>query len=280
MIRETYKGRQLKATKGKSYGKSRIVVNGTECGEWLGTQADVIEWAKRTIDDVDARPFEGRWAECWYEPGTYELNEIGHVAAPGGVCSCDLCKAEPWNSCQNITAGGVCVCDHCMKPYLAAKPTEVEGETAKEAEAAEPVTVPAATWTDTTNRLGRPYADANRWEVAANGTTYTVERSMSAYHIWNDGEWLGMHGNKGEVEAAITALAPTEEVVEEVTKTEEASDTDIVKTFETKADEIAKANGWTIARAETVMLRYLRDTSPAEAATIAEALLQRTRQAA
>jgi hypothetical protein len=130
MIRETYKGRQLKVTKGKSYGKSRIVVNGTECGEWLGTQADVIEWAKRTIDDVDSRPFEGRWAECWYAPGTYELNEIGHVAAPGGVCSCDLCKTEPWNSCQNITAGGVCVCDHCMKPYLA--------DSAEQAEEVEP----------------------------------------------------------------------------------------------------------------------------------------------
>ncbi|WP_225811349.1 hypothetical protein [Streptomyces spinosus] len=134
----------------------------------------------------------------------------------------------------------------------------------------------AIEWTDKTDRFGRPYADANRWEIAANGTTYTVERSMSAYHIWNDGEWLGMHANKAEVEAAITALAPTEEAAE----TEEASDADVIKAFEAKADEIAKANGWTIARAETVMLRYLRDTSPAEAATIAEALLQRTRQAA
>lgn len=120
MIRETYKGRQLKAVKGKSYGKSRITVNGTECGEWLGTQADAIEWAKRTIDDVDSRPFEGRWAECWYEPGTYELNEHGHVVAPGGICSCDYCEKRRVEPCANITAGGVCVCDHCMKPYLAA----------------------------------------------------------------------------------------------------------------------------------------------------------------
>jgi hypothetical protein len=126
MIRETYKGRQLKVVKGKTYGKSRITVNGTECGEWFGTQADVIEWAKRTIDDADSRPFEGRWNECWYEPGTYELNEIGHVTAPGGTCSCDRCKTEPWNSCQNITAGGVCVCHYCMKPYLAEKPAPVK----------------------------------------------------------------------------------------------------------------------------------------------------------
>jgi hypothetical protein len=118
MIRETYKGRQLKAVKGKAYGKSRISVNGTECGEWFGTQADVIEWAKGTIDDVDSRPFEGRWAECWYVPGTYELNEHGHVVAPGGICSCEYCEKRRIQSCANITAGGVCVCSHCMKPYL------------------------------------------------------------------------------------------------------------------------------------------------------------------
>lgn len=268
MIRETYKGRQLKAVKGKSFGKSRISVNGTECGEWLGTQAEIIEWAKRTIDDVDSRPFEGRWNECWYEPGTYELNEHGHVVAPGGICSCDYCEKRRVEPCANITAGGVCVCDHCMKPYLADSTEKVEAAT------------PEITWNDKTDRYLRPYADANRWEIAANGTTYLVERSMSAYHIWNDGEWLGMHANKADVEAAIIALAPAEAAVEEVTETEGASDVDIVKAFETKADEIAKANGWTISHAESVMLRYLRDTSPAEAATIAQALLQRTRQAA
>lgn len=261
MIRETYKGRQLKAVKGKTYGKSRITVNGTECSEWLGTQADVIEWAKRTIDDVDARPFEGRWAECWYEPGTYELNEIGHVAAPGGVCSCDLCKTEPWNSCQSITAGGVCVCDHCMKPYLADSTEKAE------------VATPKITWNDKTDRYLRPYADASRWEVVANGTVYMVERSMSAYHLWSDGDWGGMYANKAEVEAAITALAPTEGTAEG--ETEEASDADVVKAFETKAGEIAKTNGWTLARTETVMLRFLRDTSPAEAATTAAALQKR-----
>ncbi|HMG63266.1 MAG TPA: hypothetical protein VK599_09985 [Streptosporangiaceae bacterium] len=123
MIRETYKGRQLKAVKGKSYANSRISVNGTDCGEWFGTQADVIEWAKRTIDDVDSRPFEGRWVECWYAPGTYELNEHGHVAAPGGICSCNYCKERRIQPCADIKVEGNCVCDHCMKPYLAA-PTE------------------------------------------------------------------------------------------------------------------------------------------------------------
>lgn len=154
MIRETYKGRQLKATKGKSYGSSRIVVNGTECGEWLGTQADIIGWAKRTIDDVDSRPFEGRWNECWYEPGTYELNEIGHVTAPGGTCSCNLCKTEPWNSCQNITAGGTCVCDYCMKPYLADATEPVEGQTEEGAEQVESATA------DTTEEVQAVAAEA------------------------------------------------------------------------------------------------------------------------
>lgn len=134
------------------------------------------------------------------------------------------------------------------------------------------------TWIDKTDRYLRPYADANRWEIAANGTTYTVERSMAAYHIWNDGDWLGMYASKSGVEEAIAALAPAEEVVED--EAGEASDADVVKAFEAKADEIAKANGWTIARAESVMLRYLRDTSPTEAATIAAALQQRRNLAA
>ncbi|MEV5941298.1 hypothetical protein [Streptomyces sp. NPDC051994] len=218
MIRETYKGRQLKAIKGKIYGKSRITVNGTECGEWLGTQADVIEWAKRTINDVDSRPFEGRWSECWYAPGTYELNEIGHVTAPGGTCSCDLCKTEPWNSCRNITAGGVCVCHYCMKPYLADS-TEKAEETAEEvADSAEEV------------------------QAAASETLMRRAAKVTPERL---------------------------EIVEEQT------DTDVLKAFETKADEIAKANGWTLAHTETVMLRFLRDSSPAEAVTIAAALQTR-----
>ena len=60
----------------------------------------------------------------------------------------------------------------------------------------------------------------------------------------------------------------------------QTTDADVIKAFEAKADEIAKANGWTIGHTETVMLRYLRDTSPAEAATIAAALAERTKLAA
>lgn len=126
MIRETYKGRQLKVVKGKTYGKTRVFVNGTDCGEWFGTQTEQIEWAKRTIDDVDARPFEGRWAECWYAPGTYELNEHGHVIAPGGICSCAYCAERRVQPCADIKVDSQCVCDHCMKPYLQHESGELE----------------------------------------------------------------------------------------------------------------------------------------------------------
>ncbi|MFI7096755.1 hypothetical protein [Streptomyces lydicus] len=137
----------------------------------------------------------------------------------------------------------------------------------------------AIEWTDKTDRRMRPYADADRWEVVANGKTCLVERTMHyAYHVWSDGDWLGMYATPEAVEAGIAAHTPSEDQAEP--EVQECTDADIVKAFEAKADEIAKANGWTITRAETVMLRYLRDTSPAEAATIAEALLQRTRQAA
>lgn len=62
-------------------------------------------------------------------------------------------------------------------------------------------------------------------------------------------------------------------------QTNAATDADIIAAFEAKADEVAKANGWSISRAETVMLKFLRDTSPAEAATIAAALATRTQMA-
>lgn len=95
MIRETYKGRKIRVVKGSNYGMSRIFINDVNNGEWMGSQEDVAASWKRTIDDVDTRPFEGRWAECLYAPGTYELNEHGHVVAPnGGICSCEYCVAR------------------------------------------------------------------------------------------------------------------------------------------------------------------------------------------
>lgn len=82
-------------------------------------------------------------------------------------------------------------------------------------------------------------------------------------------------GNTHYVVLSIRQEVPQAQAAKEDTEAEEASDADVIRAFETKANEIAKANGWTIAHAETVMLRYLRDTSPDEAATIAAALQRR-----
>ncbi|QES45179.1 hypothetical protein DEJ49_33090 [Streptomyces venezuelae] len=121
MIRETYKGRKIKVVKGRGsdYGYTRVTLNGTDLGKHLGDEAAALRWIRSTIDHADQMGMgNGRYGAEWYEPGTFELNEVGHVVASGGVCSCTYCERKPWNSCQNITAGGVCVCDHCMKQHL------------------------------------------------------------------------------------------------------------------------------------------------------------------
>jgi hypothetical protein len=192
MIRETYKGRKLKVVKGRGadYGYSSATLNGVDLGKHMGDEAAAIQWMKGTIDHADEVGMgEGRYGGEWYAPGTFELNEHGHVVAPGGICSCGYCEERRIQPCANIKVDGKCVCDHCMKPYFAEKPAPVE--------------------------------------------------------------------------------TPAEEAPSE------ATDGDVLAAFEAKADEISKANGWTIARTENVMLRYLRDTSPAEAATIAAALQTR-----
>ncbi|MET7795713.1 hypothetical protein [Streptomyces decoyicus] len=137
----------------------------------------------------------------------------------------------------------------------------------------------AITWTDETDRRLRPYASANRWAVTLGDKIYKVERMPAAYHVWDGLDWLGMYVDEEDVEAAIVAHTPVEEDAAEPASGDTV-DADVLAAFEAKADEIAKVNQWTIARAETVMLTYLRDHSPAEAATIAAALLGRTKRAA
>lgn len=67
MIRETYKGRTIKVVKGKTASRVRIVVNGTDLGEWIGSEVGELDWAKRTINAVDADDRPGRpYADCWY----------------------------------------------------------------------------------------------------------------------------------------------------------------------------------------------------------------------
>jgi|SRR5690242_20071838 len=130
----------------------------------------------------------------------------------------------------------------------------------------------AITWTDRTNYRNAPsHRQANVWDVTVNGKTYRVERAPGAYHVWDGLDWVGMYATPADVEAAI---APDEQDDSETT------DGDVLAAFEAKADEISKANGWTLTRTESVMLRYLRDTSPGEAATIAAALQTRRNLAA
>lgn len=130
----------------------------------------------------------------------------------------------------------------------------------------------AIAWTDRTNYRNAPsHRQANVWDVTVNGKAYRVERAPGAYHVWDGLDWVGMYATPADVETAIT---PDEQDASETT------DNDVVAAFEAKADEIAKANGWTIARTESVMLRFLRDTAPADAATIAAALQKRRNLAA
>ncbi|GAB2717946.1 hypothetical protein [Streptomyces bullii] len=168
MIRETYNGRQLKAIKGKSYGKTRIFVNGTDLGEWLGTQAEQIEWAKRTIDDVDSRPFEGRWTECWYEPGTYELNEHGHVVAPGGTCSCSYCISRREPTKTETPKKAFAKCWVCNQPA-----THVFTRAGSN-------TLHAC---DSCTRIDRAEAESRGWIITKKGTEMTKNETVATFNI-------------------------------------------------------------------------------------------------
>jgi hypothetical protein len=128
---------------------------------------------------------------------------------------------------------------------------------------------PTIQWADQTNRQLRPYASANRWTLTCGTKEYLVERTIHAYHLWDGDEWIGMYATTAEVEAAAT---PSADVAPE-----QATDADVITAFEAKADEAAAVNGWTIGHAESVMLRFLRDSNPDEAATIAAALQRRTK---
>lgn len=138
------------------------------------------------------------------------------------------------------------------------------------------------TWTDRTDYRNAPlYRSACHWDVTAGNATYQVDRTAGAYHLSSaDGlDWFGKYVTPADVEAAIAGLAAADAPADEP-EPESATDDDIVRAFDVKAIQIAKANGWTIGHAKAVMLRYLRDTTPVEAATIAAALQTRAQQAA
>jgi hypothetical protein len=89
---------------------------------------------------------------------------------------------------------------------------------------------------------------------------------------------------RSQLLGALTAVEEPEATATQtprfVVLTQDSTDADIIRAFEAKADEVARENDWTLARAESVMLRFLRDTAPAEAATIAAALQLRRKLSA
>lgn len=93
MIRETYKGREIVTTRKKGYDGTWVIkINGNVCATGSHSEPDGLAWVKETIDAVDAAPKgESRYGAEWYTPGTFEINDNGHVVEIGGVCSCHHC---------------------------------------------------------------------------------------------------------------------------------------------------------------------------------------------
>lgn len=110
MIRTTYKGRELKVLAARRPGQYRIQVNGHQIHNGLETVAEVyaLDWIRNIIDDIDRRgpgnnPYETQ--PLWYEPGTYRLNQAGHVIGlDGSGCICDGCLMNPARNALAVTA--------------------------------------------------------------------------------------------------------------------------------------------------------------------------------
>ncbi|MBT2508822.1 hypothetical protein J7I98_23630 [Streptomyces sp. ISL-98] len=100
MIRTTYRGRELKVTKSRTPGCVKTHVNGhvINHGDPV-SEACAFDTLRRIIDKLDTNGGPGHnpreTSPFWYEPGTYDVNGYGHATAPGGVCPCPLCEAQP-----------------------------------------------------------------------------------------------------------------------------------------------------------------------------------------
>lgn len=95
MIRETYKGRKIRITRGRdgNYGRALVTLNGVPNGSHLGSEEDALDHVRRTIDHIDTEPVNGdRWPAVWYAPGTFELCDNGHPREIGGTCRHSYCN--------------------------------------------------------------------------------------------------------------------------------------------------------------------------------------------
>jgi len=95
VIRETYKGCKIRATTGREYYSTRIVLNGVAQGDHVGDPEKVVAYIKATIDYAEQTgPAQARFGPEWYTPGTYELCPEGHVMPIGGECGHHWCAAQ------------------------------------------------------------------------------------------------------------------------------------------------------------------------------------------
>jgi hypothetical protein len=101
VIVETYKGRKIRAVKGKDrwWGSTRIVLNGVDQGHYDGDEAKAVASVKRTIDAAESVGVtEARYGAEWYAPGTYDLCPVGHETPIGGECGHHWCVSRKANN--------------------------------------------------------------------------------------------------------------------------------------------------------------------------------------
>lgn len=94
MIRETYKGRKLKAVEGKGseYGYTRVTIGKSYTLKYMGKAEKALASVRGTIDHADeVGAGSARYAAEWYAPGTFELCDNGHTREIGGLCRHSYC---------------------------------------------------------------------------------------------------------------------------------------------------------------------------------------------
>lgn len=97
MKTETYKGRRLKAVKGRGrdFGYTRTFVNGTEQHRHLGDEDGALRSLHSCIDHADEVGVgSGRYGPHWYAPGAFELCDAGHAKPLDGPCGHPYCVEQ------------------------------------------------------------------------------------------------------------------------------------------------------------------------------------------